>query len=120
MAYNVFLGRLTFTKFIAIPHFAYLALKMLGPHGVISIRGDIKRAYDCDKETCETVDKLATSTKLQELKKALAESHPDLIVPKAKTSKMSIQLEDSHIKTIPLSPDEPSKVAHARNILDPK
>jgi hypothetical protein len=54
------------------------------------------------------------------LKKALAESHPDLIVLKAKTSKTSIQLEDSHIKTIPLSPDEPSKVAHVRNILDPK
>jgi hypothetical protein len=59
---------------MAIPHYAYLVLKMPGPHGVISIRGDIKRAYDCDKESCETASVLTTSTELQELKKALAES----------------------------------------------
>jgi hypothetical protein len=53
---------------MAIPHYAYLVLKMPGPHGVIS------RAYDCDKESCETAVVLTASTELQELKKALAES----------------------------------------------
>jgi hypothetical protein len=48
-AYNAFLGRPTLTKFMAIPHYAYLVLKMHGPHSVISIRGDVKRAYDYDK-----------------------------------------------------------------------
>jgi hypothetical protein len=59
---------------MTIPHYAYLVLKMPGPHGVISIRGDIKRAYDCDKESYETAGVLTASTELQELKKALAES----------------------------------------------
>jgi hypothetical protein len=54
---------------------------MKGPHGVISIRGDVKRAYDYDKETCEIADKLVTSTKLQELKEALAESPLDPVMP---------------------------------------
>jgi hypothetical protein len=36
------LARPALSKFMAIPHYAYLVLKMTGPHVVISIRGDIK------------------------------------------------------------------------------
>jgi hypothetical protein len=45
MAYNVFLGRPALAKFMAIPHYTYLVLKMPGPQGGISIKGDIKQAY---------------------------------------------------------------------------
>jgi hypothetical protein len=38
----------------------------------------------------------------------------------AKTPKTSIQPEESLSKAIPLSSDEPSKVAHVGNNLDPK
>jgi hypothetical protein len=41
-------------------------------------------------------------------------------MPETKTSKLSIQPEDTLNKTIPLSPNEPSKVAHVGNSLDPK
>jgi hypothetical protein len=84
-AYNYFLGRLALSKFMAIPHYAYLVLKMPGPRGVIS-----KRAFDYDKESCETANRLTASTELQELNQALVESHPDLIMPEAETSKTSI------------------------------
>jgi hypothetical protein len=120
MAYNAFLGRLTLTKFKAIPHYAYLVLKMLGPNDIITIKGDIKHAYDYDRGSCETTDRIITSAKLQELKKALAESSPDPIMSEAKSSKTSIQPDESLSKTIPLSPDEPSKIAHVGNSLDPK
>jgi hypothetical protein len=81
---------------MGIPHYAYLVLKMPGPHGVISIRGDIKRAFDCDRERerererCETTDRLLLSTELKKPKEALAESSPDPVMLKAKTSKASI------------------------------
>jgi hypothetical protein len=51
MAYNVFLGRPGLTKFMVVPHYAYLLLKMPELHGVISIRGDVKRACDYDTES---------------------------------------------------------------------
>jgi hypothetical protein len=120
MAYNALPGRPALTKFMAIRYYAYLVLKMPGPNGVICIRGDVKCAYDYDRESYEMVDMLLASSKLQELKKDLAESHSDPIMPEAKTSKMSIQPEDKLNKTIPLSLDEPSKVAHLGNSLDPK
>jgi hypothetical protein len=69
------LGQPALSKFMAIPHYAYLVLKMPGLCGIISIRGDIKQAFDCDRESCETVDRLTVSAELQELKQALAESH---------------------------------------------
>jgi hypothetical protein len=50
-AYNAFLGRLALSKFMVIPHYAYLILKMPRLHGIISIRGDIKRGFDCDRES---------------------------------------------------------------------
>jgi hypothetical protein len=120
IAYNTFLGRLALAKFMAIPHYAYLVLKKSGPHGVISIKGDIKRANDCDKESCEMANKLTAFAKLQELKESLAESPPDLVMPDSKASKMSIHLEDALSKQIPLSMEEPSKLAHIGNTLDPK
>jgi hypothetical protein len=75
-AYNAFLGRPTFSMFMAIPHYAYLVLKMPGPCGIICIRGDIKWAFDCNRESCETADRLLASVELQELKQALSESPP--------------------------------------------
>jgi hypothetical protein len=118
--YNAFLGRPILTKFMVVPHYAYLVMKMPGPNGIISIRGDVKHAYDYDRESCEMADRLLASTELQELKMALAESHPDPIMPEAKTSKVSIQLKDNLSKTVPLSLDELSKVTHVGNSLDPK
>jgi hypothetical protein len=57
-AYNAFLGRPALTKFMAIPHYAYLVLKVLGLNGVISIKGDVKCDYDCNRESCEMADML--------------------------------------------------------------
>jgi hypothetical protein len=66
------------------------------------------------------IDMLLASAELQELKKALVESHPDPIMPEAKTYKVSNQPKDNLSKMIPLFSDEPSKVAHVGNNLDPK
>jgi hypothetical protein len=65
IAYNAFLGLPALSKFMAIPHCAYLVLKMAGPRGVISIRGDIKQDFDYDRERCKTADRLTASIELQ-------------------------------------------------------
>jgi hypothetical protein len=68
MAYNAFLGRPALSKTMVIPHYAYLVLKMPGPHGVISIRRDIKCVNDCDRESCEMTDRYMAPTVLQDMK----------------------------------------------------
>jgi hypothetical protein len=47
-SYHAIFGRPTLAKFMAIPHYPYLLLKMLGPKGILSFQGDLKRSYDCD------------------------------------------------------------------------
>jgi hypothetical protein len=91
-------------------------------HGIISITRDTERAFDCYRESCETADRLTMTVELQDMKKALPEPPPlpSLVIPDSKTSKTSIQLEDSLSKTVPLSTEEPSKVAHIGNNIDPK
>jgi hypothetical protein len=73
-AYNAFLGWPALSKFMAILHYSYLVLKMPGPCGVIFVRGDVKQAFYCDRESCEAADRLLASVELQELKQALAKS----------------------------------------------
>jgi hypothetical protein len=47
-SYHGILGRPALAKFMAISHYPYLLLKMPRPHGILSLRGDLKRAFDCD------------------------------------------------------------------------
>src|SRR3954462_12907352 len=48
--YHAILGRPAFARFMAVLHYAYLKLKMPGPHGVITINGSFVRSDRCDKE----------------------------------------------------------------------
>ena len=42
--YHTLLGRTTFARFNAVPHYAYLKLKMPGPRGVITVNGNTERS----------------------------------------------------------------------------
>jgi hypothetical protein len=49
-SYHAILGRPAIAKFMAVPHYTYLVLKMSSPVGVISLQGDLKISFDCDTE----------------------------------------------------------------------
>jgi hypothetical protein len=51
-SYHAILGRPCYEKFMAIPKYMYLKLKMLGPYEVITI-GSFQHAYQCHMESCE-------------------------------------------------------------------
>jgi hypothetical protein len=42
--YNAIVGRPGLAKFMAIPHYMYMILKMLGPQGIITVRTDFQGA----------------------------------------------------------------------------
>ena len=35
---------------MAVPNYTYLNLKMPGPHGIITIGGDLQHAHQCEQE----------------------------------------------------------------------
>jgi hypothetical protein len=38
---------------MAIPHYVYLLLKIPGNSGVLSLRGDLLKSFECDKEAID-------------------------------------------------------------------
>ena len=49
--YHALLGRTVFAKFNAVPHYAYLKLKMPGPHGVITVNGNTECSLRMEEHT---------------------------------------------------------------------
>ncbi|XP_015697642.1 uncharacterized protein LOC107305230 [Oryza brachyantha] len=47
-AYHAIIGRPMLAKFMAVPHYTYLMVKMPGSHGVITLRSNIKQAFNCE------------------------------------------------------------------------
>ena len=49
--YHTLLGRTAFARFNAVPHYAYLKLKMPGPHGVVIVNGNTERSLRTEEHT---------------------------------------------------------------------
>ena len=49
--YHALLGRTAFARFNAVPHYAYLKLKMPGPHGVITVNRNMDRSLYTEEHT---------------------------------------------------------------------
>ena len=47
--YQALLGRTTFARFNAVPHYAYLKLKMSGPRDIITVSGNIERSLRAEE-----------------------------------------------------------------------
>jgi hypothetical protein len=62
--YHSVLGRSCYTKFMAVPSYTYLKLKMPGPNRVITVGSTYRHAYECDVECVEYAEALAESEAL--------------------------------------------------------
>jgi hypothetical protein len=66
--YHAILGRPAFAKFMAVPHYAYLTLKILRPKGIITVQESFEVANTCDREfnrMAQTLDMTAEYEKLK-------------------------------------------------------
>ena len=48
--YHAILGWPCYAKFMVVPNYTYLKLKMPGPKGVIIVKGSFKQAYYCEQD----------------------------------------------------------------------
>src|SRR4051812_7221342 len=56
--YHVILGRPAFVKFMAVPHYAYLKLKMPGPAVTITVNDSFTQSDQCDRDSYKLSDSL--------------------------------------------------------------
>ena len=66
-SYHAILGRPCYAKFMAIPNYTYLKLKMPGPNNVITMGSTFLYAYTCDHEHYELTTTVINSAELPKL-----------------------------------------------------
>ena len=74
---HAIIGRPCYAKFMAIPNYTYLKLKMPGPKGVITVSSSYEHAYECDVECIEYGEAIENSTELASKLEALAAEAPE-------------------------------------------
>ena len=62
--YHTILGRPCYAKFMAVPNYTFLKLKMSGPNGVITVESTYEHAYDYDVECIEYAEALVEAETL--------------------------------------------------------
>jgi len=113
--YNAIIGRPSYARFMAIPNYTYLKLKMPGPKGVITVSSSYEHAYECDVECVEYGEAVEGSAKLASKLEALAVEAPE---PKRHVG--SFEAAEG-TKKIPLDPkDTDGKALMINADLDPK
>jgi hypothetical protein len=121
-SYHAILGRPAIAKFMAVPHYTYLVLKMPSPAGVLSLQGDFKILHDCDTEAVEIASTNQVPNAMMEIyaaSKKLAPSELDIPEKSDKANKPQPS-EEVLVKTIDLGTGDSSKTTTIGAGLDPK
>ena len=110
--YHGILGRPCYAKFMAVPNYTYLKLKMLGLHGVITVSTTFQRAYECEVECCQHASTIIASKELVVIKEGTTEEAPD-----SKRSTRSFEPVEG-VKEVLIDPSgSKSKVVHIGTVL---
>jgi hypothetical protein len=113
--YRAVLGRLCYAKFMAVPNYMYLKLKMSGPKGIITVESTYRHAYECDMECVEYVEAIAESEALIADLDCLSKEAPD-----AKRHASNFEPTEA-VKTVALdSSNDACKLVRVGSELDPK
>jgi hypothetical protein len=113
--YHAILGRPCYARFMAVPNYTYLKLKMPGPNGVITAGPSYEHAYEHDVECVKHGEAVLESATLVADLDGLANEIPD---PKRHAGSLE-PAED--IKLVPLDPTDPKgKALSISATLDPK
>jgi hypothetical protein len=96
--YHAVLGRPCYAKFMAIPNYTYLKLKMPGPNGTITVGSTYRHAYECDMECVEYAEAMAESEALIADLDCLSKDAPD-----AKRHAGNFEPAEA-VKSVPLDP----------------
>jgi hypothetical protein len=111
-SYHAILGRPALAKFMVVPHYIYLLLKMPGKIVVLTLHGDLKKLYDYNQEAIEyamTSRALEPSTEVLVAALKLTNTEMEISNQRPSQSMVKPNPSDVSIKTIQLQEGDPSK-----------
>ena len=92
---------------MTVPHYVYLLLKMPGNSGVLSLRGDLLKSFECDKEAIDhaattqvpsSVSEILAAAKKLSLKESMPSKKPNQssVHPTGDVGTKTIQLQEGY------------------------
>jgi len=91
-SYHAILGRPALAKFMAVPHYVYLLLKMPSNTGILSLQGDLLKSFECDKEAIDHAATIRVPSSVSEILAAAKElSLNKDSTPSKKSSQSSVK-----------------------------
>jgi hypothetical protein len=121
-SYHAILGRPAITKFMEVPHYTYLVLKIASPADVLSLQGDLNVSFNCDTEVVELAATNQVPNTMMEIyapSKKLGPSELDIPEKLDKANKPQPS-EEVQVKAIDLGTGDNSKTTMIGAGLDPK
>ncbi|KAM3229717.1 hypothetical protein ACQJBY_060502 [Aegilops geniculata] len=94
---------------MAVPHYDYLKMKLLGPKGLIIIVGDYRKSLECAQAGAKLAESLVIAEERRQLDRIVALANGTPAVPalaKEPASKASFQ-SSKETKKVKLKPEDP-------------
>ncbi|XP_066354796.1 uncharacterized protein [Miscanthus floridulus] len=113
-SYHAILGRPCYAKFMAIPNYIYLKLKMPRPNDIITMGSTFSHAYTCDREHYELATGIANSTELPKLRDAATPAIP------SESASTSAFRPTEETKAVEIDPADPAKTVRVGTKLPAK
>ena len=109
-SYHTILGRPCYSKFMAIPNYNYLKLKIPGWNDVITVSSAFSHAFTCDREHFELAITVINSSMLPRLEES---STPAVLDYNKPNSSSAIHpLEET--KVVEIDPTDPTKTVRIK------
>ena len=105
-SYHAILGRPCYTKFMAIPNYTYLKLKMPGPNNIIIVGSTFSHAYTCDHQHYKLTTAIINSAELPQLRESSTPAVLDCNKPTSSTAFRPIE----ETKAMGIDPTDPTKM----------
>jgi hypothetical protein len=117
--YHAILGHPAITKFITVPHYRYLVLKMPTEKGVLTLRGNVFIVDTCEEDSFHVAEAHDLSLRMAAMTMEAKKTPPNqLEIPELEAPHKSIKSKE--YKEIQLVKGDSSKTALIRSNLDPK
>jgi hypothetical protein len=116
--YNAIIGRTGLAKFMAIPHYLYMVLKMPGPQGIITMRADFQGVAECFRGAIQAT--LTTKPPATSSTQANTKPEEDLAIPANEAQAVTSMRPSEETKRINLGFADERKTAIISSSLDDK
>ncbi|KAI4990603.1 hypothetical protein ZWY2020_038966 [Hordeum vulgare] len=96
---------------MAIPHYAYIKMKMPGPKGIITIAGNYKKSIECARDSSRLAEALEIAEEKRQIDRLMAQATKQPAVPTPPSqpaSKASFE-PSKDTKQVPHDPANPKQ-----------